>query len=184
MEAEPVKSLISIIIPIHNGEHWIDDCFQSIANQTILSTMSLEISICDDASTDRTLQFIETWKQKLTDQCISLKMYKNESGKPKGVGYAKNRAVEISTGEYLCFQDVDDIMLPRRIEVQHSIAKDNVNAIVGGKFRRKPEDATLRFSRWANNLEKEQLLVQIYTSHGPTIIMPTWFCHRKCRWIL
>jgi hypothetical protein len=43
---------------------------------------------------------------------------------------------------------------------------------------RDPPGSTERFVRWANTLTQEDLVEQIYTSHGPTILMPTWFCSR------
>lgn len=51
--------------------------------------------------------------------------------------------------------------------------------LVGCQFRREPPDSTARYTKWANSLSSEQLHLQIFTSHGPTVIMPTWFCHRK-----
>nr|CAD7262945.1 unnamed protein product [Timema shepardi] len=51
--------------------------------------------------------------------------------------------------------------------------------IIGSNFERLPKDSTVRFTRWANSLREEQLYRQIYTSHGSTLIMPTWFCDRK-----
>lgn len=40
-------------------------------------------------------------------------------------------------------------------------------------------EATGRFSKWANELTSAQLDLQIYTGNGPTVIMPTWLCHRR-----
>ncbi|KAK7080661.1 UDP-GlcNAc:betaGal beta-1,3-N-acetylglucosaminyltransferase-like protein 1, partial [Halocaridina rubra] len=51
--------------------------------------------------------------------------------------------------------------------------------LVGSRFRRDPPGSTKRFANWANSMSKKQLNIQVYTSHGPTVIMPTWFCHRK-----
>lgn len=45
------------------------------------------------------------------------------------VGYARNRSIEQSKGEYLCFQDVDDIMLPGRIRKQYEAARKMTNAV-------------------------------------------------------
>lgn len=70
-------------------------------------------------------------------------------------------------------------MLPCRIQAQYELAKDNKNAIIGGRFERIPENATPRFSNWANKIAGKKLQDQIYMSHGPTVIMPTWFCHRS-----
>lgn len=49
--------------------------------------------------------------------------------------------------------------------------------IVGSKFTRNPTDSTVRYTKWANNLSKKELNNQVFTSHGPTVIMPSWFCH-------
>ncbi|KHJ76860.1 hypothetical protein OESDEN_23520, partial [Oesophagostomum dentatum] len=49
----------------------------------------------------------------------------------------------------------------------------------GCNFRRIPENSTERYTKWANELSDEQLTSQVYTSHGPTLIAPTWFISRK-----
>lgn len=51
--------------------------------------------------------------------------------------------------------------------------------LVGSRFKRIPEDSTHNFAFWANNLTRDQLETQIYLTFGPTIVMPTWFCHRS-----
>ena len=51
--------------------------------------------------------------------------------------------------------------------------------IVGCRFVRDPPDSTVRYTKWANEMTERQLNIQIYTSHGPTVIMPTWFCHKS-----
>lgn len=55
----------------------------------------------------------------------------------------------------------------------------SLSKLIGSKFQREPEDSTIRYTKWANSLTDKQLNEQIYTSHGPTVIMPTWFCHRE-----
>lgn len=95
-----------MIIPIHNGSPWIQRCFGSILSQTALNTLPFEICICDDASTDNTKELLNEWSNIFLNKGIKLTVFKNRSGTPKGVGYAKNKAVAISRGKYLCFQDV------------------------------------------------------------------------------
>lgn len=46
------------------------------------------------------------------------------------VGYAKNVAVRASRGKYLCFQDIDDQMLPDRIWEQYIAAKSRPNTVL------------------------------------------------------
>lgn len=167
---------VSIIIPVYNGDKWIDDCLRSVENQNFNG--KLEVSIFNDGSTDGTLSKLEEWRENLRKKSISVTIG-GHSSNPRGVGYAKNQAVEQSSGVYLCFQDIDDVMSPDRVSKQHQAAGSEQNSIIGSKFHREPEGSTERFTKWANTLSQDQLYSQIYTSHGPTLIMPTWFCHRS-----
>lgn len=157
---------------------------QGIESQTIIGSVHLEIVIFIDGSDavplDRTEAILSGWRTKLERRSIPLRIVK--TGAQRGVGYGRNRAIEASTGEFLCFQDIDDVMYADRLEEQLAMATSlGLNqrvTIVGSKFDRN-SNATQRFTDWANNLSSEKLSLQIYTSNGPTIIMPTWFCHRS-----
>lgn len=140
--------------------------------------MEIEVSIYNDSSTDNTQDIIEKWQSKLKGSNLLITVSHGQ-GQPKGVGFAKNRAVEQSCGKFLCFQDVDDEMLPCRLSLQLEEARKYPLAIVGSKFLRDPPQSTHRFARWANELDQQKLSLQVYTSHGPTVIMPTWFCSRE-----
>lgn len=167
---------VSIIIPVYNGDKWIDDCLRSVETQNFNG--KLEVSIFNDGSTDGTISKLEEWRETLREKSISVTLGGHTSN-PRGVGYAKNQAVEQSSGVYLCFQDIDDVMSPDRVSKQYQAARSEQNSIIGSKFHREPGGSTERFSKWANTLSQDQLYSQIYTSHGPTLIMPTWFCHRS-----
>lgn len=167
---------VSIIIPVYNGDKWIDDCLRSVETQNFNG--KLEVSIFNDGSTDGTISKLEEWRETLREKSISVTIGGHTSN-PRGVGYAKNQAVEQSSGVYLCFQDIDDVMSPDRVSKQYQAARSEQNSIIGSKFHREPKGSTERFTKWANTLSQDQLYSQIYTSHGPTLIMPTWFCHRS-----
>ncbi|CAD0202197.1 unnamed protein product [Chrysodeixis includens] len=172
-------SEISIIIPVYNGEKWINDCMNSILKQSLLNddNIKIEIVIYNDGSTDNTQELLMKWEQIFKSKDVTYKIL--GSNISNGVGAAKNRAVGMSTGQFLCFQDIDDVMNPLRIYLQWETAKSNLNALVGSNIVRWPENSTPRYVRWANNLTYNQLKLQIYTSFGPTLLMPTWFCHRS-----
>uniref|UniRef100_A0A8B9Q978 Glycosyltransferase 2-like domain-containing protein n=2 Tax=Apteryx owenii TaxID=8824 RepID=A0A8B9Q978_APTOW len=168
----------------------------------------MELSVFNDASEDSSAEIIERWKVKLEDAGIPVIIGNNDSSQPRGVGFAKNQAVIQSSGTYLCFLDSDDVMMPQRVRLQHEAAIQHPNSIIGCQIRREPLESTERYTRWINNLTEEQLLTQVYsrcpndlsfgqailegfmnqrkclhcwvfTSHGPTVIMPTWFCSRE-----
>ncbi|XP_068007491.1 queuosine-tRNA galactosyltransferase isoform X2 [Melanerpes formicivorus] len=139
---------VSVIVPVHNSECWLDECLKSVWEQDFKETM--ELSVFNDASKDGSAEIIEKWKIKLEDAGVPVIIGSNDSSEPRGVGYAKNQAVIQSSGTYLCFLDSDDVMMPQRIRLQHEAAIQRPNSV--------------------------------FTSHGPTVIMPTWFCSRE--WFL
>ncbi|XP_061719882.1 UDP-GlcNAc:betaGal beta-1,3-N-acetylglucosaminyltransferase-like protein 1 [Cydia pomonella] len=169
---------VSIIIPVHNGEQWVNNCLKSIANQSILNSgIDIEIVVYNDGSNDETENLLKEWQRYFIEYGIEFIL--TGSATSRGVGAAKNGAVFMSTGEFLCFQDIDDVMHPDRIHLQLLAAESNHNAIVGSNISRIPHNSTPRLVCWANNLSDRQLKLQIYTANGPTLLMPTWFCHRS-----
>ena len=91
-------SLVSIIVPIYNGEKYIDRCLESILNQTY---KDIEIVIVDDGSRDNSLKILKNYQSK--DKRI--KIYHQEN---KGPSAARNTGLHQSIGEYVMFVDADD----------------------------------------------------------------------------
>ncbi|XP_077829577.1 queuosine-tRNA galactosyltransferase isoform X29 [Macaca mulatta] len=149
-----MQAHVSIILPVHNAEPWLDECLRSVLQQDFEGTM--ELSVFNDASKDKSGAIIEKWRVKLEDSGVHVIIGGHDSLSPRGVGYSKNQAVAQSSGSYLCFLD----------------------SIVGCRVRRDPPNSTERYTRWINQLTPEQLLTQVFTANGPTVIMPTWFCSR------
>lgn len=169
---------VSIIIPVYNGKKWLDDCLKSVSQQTFDGT--LEVSIYNDSSNDNSIDIINDWVGKLQKKNISVVQSGHcEDSGPRGAGYARNRAIERSSGVYLCFLDSDDVMHHDRVMEQYNACKAFPNSIIGSLFHREPEGSTSRYTNWANTISQHKLYTQIYTSHGPTLILPTWFCKRK-----
>uniref|UniRef100_A0A3P9H856 UDP-GlcNAc:betaGal beta-1,3-N-acetylglucosaminyltransferase like 1 n=1 Tax=Oryzias latipes TaxID=8090 RepID=A0A3P9H856_ORYLA len=73
----------------------------------------------------------------------------------------------------------DDIMLPQRVRLQLESSLLHPNSLIGSRISRLPQGSTERYTRWINSLTPDQLQTQAFTSHGPTVVMPTWFCSRK-----
>ena len=71
--------------------------------------------------------------------------------------------------------------MPQRIERQLALAQslDYHNYLIGSRIIRDPPTATVRYTRWLNQLPDELLSTRIFTSHGPTVCQPTWFFHRS-----
>nr|XP_023507450.1 UDP-GlcNAc:betaGal beta-1,3-N-acetylglucosaminyltransferase-like protein 1 isoform X1 [Equus caballus] len=179
MEAggQPAAPHVSVILPVHNAEAWLDECLRSVLQQDFEGSM--ELSVFNDASKDKSMTIIEKWKVKLEDSGILVVIGGHDSPSPRGVGYSKNQAIAQSSGSYLCFLDSDDAMMPQRVRLQHEAAVRHPTSIIGCQVRREPPNSTERYTRWINQLASDQLLTQVFTSHGPTVVMPTWFCSRE-----
>jgi teichuronic acid biosynthesis glycosyltransferase TuaG len=109
-------SLISIIMPTYNSEKYINKTILSVKNQTY---SNWELIIIDDCSTDDTKQFVETFLE--NDERIKyVRLEKNS-----GAAVARNKGVEIASGDYLAFLDSDDIWLPNKLERQLNFMFDN-----------------------------------------------------------
>ena len=89
---------ISVIIPVYNGEKYIERCVLSVVNQTY---KNIEIMVIDDGSSDRTAEIIDDMRYE--DKRIKVVKKKNE-----GVSSARNCGIEKSTGDYIMFVDADD----------------------------------------------------------------------------
>ena len=167
---------ISVIIPVHNGEPWIDECLQSIIDQVIPAGTQLEISAYDDASCDGTWPRLCEWQRVLEGRGIRTILGRSEFGTAGGCGFAKNCAVSQSSGEWLCFQDIDDIMLPGRIATQFAEALAYPGHLIGSRVRRAPDNSTERYTKWANGLSQDELILHRFKEC--TLLMPTWFMSR------
>lgn len=98
--------LITVLMPVYNAEQYIAQAIDSILSQ---SHHNLELLICDDCSSDDSLNIIRTYDDK------RITLYTNAVN----VGYLKtcNYLASVARGEYLTFQDADDISMANRLEV-------------------------------------------------------------------
>ncbi|CAG0893128.1 unnamed protein product [Cyprideis torosa] len=167
--------VIAVILPFHNADKWLEECLRSIFLQEC--SVGVSVSGFDDASDDESVAVFQRLSNEAPSS-ISMVLGRNRSGGPLGVGASRNAAVRQCQGDYLCFQDADDVMLPGRLEKQWRVATSNHGLLVGAQVTRIPTDATPRYTKWCNQLSPKQLYSQIFTSNGPTLLMPTWFCHR------
>lgn len=105
---------ISVIIPLYNKENYIGFCLDSLLRQTF---GDFEIIIADDGSLDRSVSLVESYQA--FDKRI--KLIKLEH---KGVGAARNKALECVSSKYATFVDADDYVSPLYLEKLHFAIED------------------------------------------------------------
>lgn len=99
---------VSIIVPLYNKAPYITKALESIASQTY---QDWECIIVNDGSTDDSLLKIEDFRLKNEDSRFIVINQENA-----GVSVARNRGIEESKGEYVCFLDADDWWSPTFLE--------------------------------------------------------------------
>ena len=103
---------VSVIVPVYNGEKYIEKCLHSLINQTL---KDIEIIVIDDGSKDNTNKILQKYKEKI-------KIIKQKN---LGVATARNKGLEIAIGEYIYFVDSDDWIEKDTLEKLYSKAIDN-----------------------------------------------------------
>ena len=104
---------VSVIIPIHNSSLYLEECINSVVNQTY---KNLEIILINDNSTDNSIDIINSF----CDKRIKVINLDNNYG----VSIARNKGVELSTGDFICFLDSDDYWNLKKIEKQVKFIKN------------------------------------------------------------
>lgn len=102
------KPLVSVLIPLYNSEKYLSETIDSLLAQTYKNT---EIIIIDDGSTDYSPAIAREYEK-------SYKQIKVYNQKNSGAQVARNKAFEMSSGEYIQYFDADDIIHPDKISLQ------------------------------------------------------------------
>lgn len=117
------RAVVSIVIPVHNGEKYIKESIDSCLAQTY---SNIEILVVDDKSTDSTLEILKGYGEKITVLPVE---------KQNGLGNVINIGIRASKGKYIARMDADDIMYPDRIEKQVEYLENNPSCVaVGGQI--------------------------------------------------
>ncbi len=106
---------VSVLIPAYNVEPYIDQCLESVMNQTL---REIEIIVTDDGSTDNTLAHIEAAAQK--DARIRIIRHMEN----RGLFQTRKDAVFAARGEHIMFVDSDDYLEPNACELAYEKAKE------------------------------------------------------------
>lgn len=108
---------LSVVIPVHNGEKYIEQTLTSLINQ---SESINEIIVVNDASADQTWSILLDYSL----QYPQIKPYNFH--KNKGVSYARNFGVEKATGEWCLFWDADDVADYTLVEKYNNIISNKL----------------------------------------------------------
>lgn len=106
---------VSVIIPVYNVENYLEECLDSIINQSLVD---IEIICINDGSTDKSLEILNNYLKK--DNRIQIINQENQ-----GHAVATNNGIELANGKYLFLMDSDDILELTALEEAYNKAEDN-----------------------------------------------------------
>ena len=121
---------ISVIIPMYNTEQYIEECLQSLLNQTL---KNFEVIVVDDCSTDNSVAVVQKMIPTFDAQNIEITLATNKtnSGCP---GIPRNFGITISKGKYIYFLDSDDFLSEDVLENFYKVAEKFKADVVQAKL--------------------------------------------------
>lgn len=128
--------LISVVIPVYNGEQYVKSCLDTMFAQTY---KNLEIIVIDDGSSDRSGQIALQYPVKM------IRLAEN-----RGLSAARNTGIDAASGEYIHFMDVDDgINLKYYEQMAAAVVETNADIACGGMVNEKHSFKTWKFKKRA-----------------------------------
>lgn len=103
---------VTVVIPAHDAASFVREAVMSALRQ---SRPAQQVIVVDDGSGDETLGVLETLRAELGDARLSVVSQPN-----RGVSRARNRGLEMATGELIAFLDADDFWFEHKLEEQVS----------------------------------------------------------------
>jgi glycosyltransferase involved in cell wall biosynthesis len=146
-----MSPLVSCIVPVFNGERYLAEAIESVLAQPY---RPIEVIVVDDGSTDRTAEILASFG----DRIRSLRQ------PSAGPAAARNLGLRAARGQFIAFQDADDLWHPEKLERQMA------------RFRARPElDLCVTHVRnfWAPELEEER---QRYQGRRYAEPLPGYVC--------
>ncbi|MCM1134487.1 MAG: glycosyltransferase [Clostridium sp.] len=116
-----IKALITVIVPIYNGELFLSACIKSVLEQ---SYPHWELLLIDDGSSDRSAEICERYA--LLDPRIFLLRLPHG-----GVSIARNAGLTYGRGDYFFFLDCDDLIHPQTLETELRLMQAHNSAFAG-----------------------------------------------------
>ena len=129
---------ISVLIPLYNRRHYIEDCINSVLIQTF---RDFEIIVRDDGSTDGSAEFVE---QRYADEISSGKLKLRRNKRNLGEHLTVEKLINEATGKYFMILHSDDLYLSHALEHMFTVAeKFQADVVHAGTFLQSPEDGVI-----------------------------------------
>ena len=154
-----LKPLVSVLIPLYNAEEYLSDTLESIIEQTY---KNIEVIIVDDGSLDNSLEIARTYEERY-------ERIKVISQGNQGAASARNSAFSFSSGDYIQYQDADDLLHPDKIRLQiEALSSDGFDPYVMAISR------WYRFYKSIDSIKKQELVIYKNYDTPKDILVDAW----------
>ncbi|MFW1957332.1 glycosyltransferase family 2 protein [Acinetobacter guillouiae] len=121
--SEKNNPLVSVVIPCYNHENFVQDCIQSVINQTY---SNIELIVIDDGSKDNSVEKIQNLVQECHERFVRFEFRHRPN---KGLSATLNEALEWCNGKYFSPIASDDLMLKGKTDIQVKFMEQNINVV-------------------------------------------------------
>lgn len=108
------RPLVTVLLPVHNGEHYLAEAVESVLSQTF---KNYELLVVNDASTDASRDILARYQ----DSRIRI----IDNHRVCGIAESLNKGLRAARGTYAARMDADDVSLPERLQAQVAYFRDN-----------------------------------------------------------
>jgi len=119
--------LFTVVIPVYNVANYLHVCLDSIANAVNILGEPVEVICVDDGSTDNSGIILDAWSEENKASCCICRVIHQTNS---GVSSARNAALEIASGKWICFIDGDDAVSRDYFAVLKQIIENSNSDIV------------------------------------------------------
>lgn len=168
--------LISVVIPVYNGNGFLTAAIDSILNQTYTN---IEVIAIDDGSTDNSYEILKNLAQKDN----RLRIYRNK--KNLNISRTLNKGIKLAKGQYIARMDADDIALPNRFEQQMKFLKNHPQVVILGGQCKTIDTTGKLIGKKLFPITDKQIREALYTTNPiqhPTAIINKAILPRNFSW--
>ncbi len=137
------RPLLSVVVPVYNGESHLDACLRSLVRQDY---RHVEVVVVDDGSTDSSLAIAQGWATR--DRRIRTISQPNT-----GVAGARSKGVDEATGEFLTFVDADDTVTRTGLRSGMSSIEESGSDVAVMPYQRLVGETTHPSAPWIRALK-------------------------------
>ncbi|GAB5467187.1 MAG: hypothetical protein Kilf2KO_02170 [Rhodospirillales bacterium] len=114
--------LVSLIVPLYDAGTFLADTLASVKDQTY---KTIEVVIVDDGSRDDSLEIAERFRDDFTKFTLT-------SQENRGVAAARNRGLDLASGDFIGFLDADDLLVPDSVARRVALLRAGDHRLCGG----------------------------------------------------